>query len=130
MYYNEPINVKVTNFNWQSFWLVVGITSIVLVGILLYFTLFNKKNNYDKGVMKVLNDIVHFKYFYINDILKILYIILVLMIIIISLRFIGKWQFLVILIGGNLGLRIIFELIMLFVDLCNNVKVIASKTKK
>ena len=80
--------------------------------------------------MAVLYNLVHFKYFVIDDIFRILYIISVLFITLYSFSFIGKWQFLVILLGGNLLLRISYEFMMLFMELCHNVRNISNKTKK
>lgn len=127
-YYIEPAK-SANSLNMQVIWLVLGITLLVGAGIVLYYTIFNKKVIYNNKFMKGLYDLVHFKYFVISDILKIAYIIAVLFIIMVSFKYIGRWQFLIILVGGNLILRIGFEFILLFIDLCNNVKNISNRKK-
>ena len=127
-YYVEPAK-SANSLNMQVFWLVLGITLLVGIGIVLYYTVFNKKVIYNNKFMKGLYDLVHFKYFVISDILKIAYIFAVLFVVMVSFKYIGRWQFLIILFGGNLILRIVFEFIMLFIDLCNNVKNISNRKK-
>ena len=131
-YFNNPTVTTVTsNITGQLIWTIIAIVISIVGGIALYFTIFSKKNDEKyKGVMAVLYNLVHFKYFVIDDIFRILYIISVLFITLYSFSFIGKWQFLVILLGGNLLLRISYEFMMLFMELCHNVRNISNKTKK
>ena len=131
-YFNNPTVTTVTsNITGQLIWTIIAIVISIVGGIALYFTIFSKKNDEKyKGVMAVLYNLVHFKYFVIDDIFRILYIISVLFITLYSFSFIGKWQFLVILVGGNLLLRISYEFMMLFMELCHNVRNISNKTKK
>ena len=111
-------------------WTIIALVLAVVGGIVLYFTVFSKKNeNKYNGVMRVLYDLVQFKYFVIDDIYRILYIVSVLAVTLLSFNYIGKWQFLVILIGGNLVLRVTFECFMLFINLCHNVRDMANKKK-
>lgn len=131
-YFNNPTVTTVTsNITGQLIWTIIAIVISIVGGIALYFTVFSKKNDEKyKGVMSIVYNLVHFKYFVIDDIFRILYIISVLFITLYSFSFIGKWQFLVILVGGNLLLRISYEFMMLFMELCHNVRNISNKTKK
>lgn len=131
-YFNNPTVTTVTsNITGQLIWTIIAIVISIVGGIALYFTIFSKKNDEKyKGVMSIVYNLVHFKYFVIDDIFRILYIISVLFITLYSFSFIGKWQFLVILLGGNLLLRISYEFMMLFMELCHNVRNISNKTKK
>ena len=132
-YFSNQTNVaRATNaISGQIIWTIIALVLAVVGGIVLYFTIFNQKNEGKyKGVMAVLYDLVHFRYFVIDDLFRILYIISVLAITLLSFSFIGKWQFLVLLIGGNLGLRISYELMMLFLGLCHDVRNLSNKKRK
>lgn len=129
-YFNTP-PVNITNsISGTLIWTIIAIVISIIGGIALYFTIFSKKNDSKyTGFMKLLYDLVHFKYFVIDDIFRILYIISVLAITLLSFNFIGKWQFLIVLVGGNLLLRISYEFMMLFMELCHNVRNISNKKK-
>ena len=129
-YFNTPTANVVNSINSQLIWTIIAIVLSIVGGIVLYFTIFSKKNDEKyTGFMKILYDLVHFKYLVIEDIFRILYIISVLAIILLSFNYIGKWQFLVILVGGNLILRISYEFMMLFIELSHNVRDISNKKK-
>lgn len=131
-YFNNPtVTTATSHITGQLIWTIIAIVISIVGGIALYFTVFSKKNDEKyKGVMSIVYNLVHFKYFVIDDIFRILYIISVLFITLYSFNFIGRWQFLVILLGGNLLLRISYEFMMLFMELCHNVRNISNKTKK
>ena len=137
-YYDPTYNDSATTIgkaynalNAHMIWSICAIVLAVIGGIVLYFTVFNKKNEGKyKGFMSVLYDLVHFRFFVIEDIVKVLYIISVIGITLLSFNYIGNWQFLVYLIGGNLSARLSFELIMLFMGLCSDVRDISKKNKK
>lgn len=129
--YFNPTTQVANTINGMLIWTIVAIVLAVIGGIVLYFTIFSKKNEGKyKGFMAVLYDLVHFKYFVIDDLARIFYIVSALAVTLLSFNFIGKWQFLVILLGGNLILRITYEFMMLFINLCHDVRDINSKTKK
>ena len=127
-YFNTPTTVsRVTG---SLVWTIIALVLAIGGGIVLYFTVFSKKNeNKYTGFMQKLYNFVHFKYFVIDDLFKILYMVSALSVTLLSLNFIGHWQFLVYLIGGNIVLRISYELFILFIDLCHNVRDIANKKK-
>lgn len=112
-------------------WTIISLVLAVVGGIVLYFTVFNKKKEGKyKGILGFLYDLIHFRYFVIDDIVRIAYLVGVIAITLLSFNYIGNWQFLVILIGGNLSLRLSFELIMLFMGLCHDVRDMNKKMKK
>lgn len=128
-YYNAP--KVVSGVTGSLIWTIIALVLAFVGGITLYFTVFNKKNESKyKGFMAVLYDLVHFRYFVIDDLARIFYIVSALAVTLLSFNFIGKWQFLVMLLGGNLALRITYEFMMLFINLCHDVRDINSKTKK
>ena len=131
-YFNKPdVTSVTTGVNGQLVWTIIALVLAVVGGIVLYFTVFSKKNDGKyTGFMGTLYDLVHFKYFVIDDLFRILYIMSVLGVTLLSLNYIGKWQFLVVLLGGNLVLRISYEFMMLFIELCHNVRNISNKSKK
>lgn len=103
----------------------------IVGGITLYYTVFSKKNKDKyKGFMKNLYDFVNFKFFIIDDLFRILYLISAIMITLFSFTYLGSWKFVTTLILGNLGLRIVYELMLLFNELCINVREINKKIKK
>ena len=128
-YYNTP--KVVSGVTGSLIWTIIALVLAFVGGITLYFTVFSKKNEGKyKGFMAVLYDLVHFRYFILDDLLRIFYIVSALAVTLLSFNFIGKWQFLVMLLGGNLVLRLSYELMMLFINLCHDVRDINSKTKK
>jgi len=111
-------------------WTIISLVLAVIGGITLYFTVFSKKNDGKyNGIMAKIYNSVHFKYFVIDDLFKILYIISAIGVTLLSLNYINNWKFLVILIGGNLATRISYEFFMLFIELCHNVRSMSNKKK-
>ena len=95
--------------NAHLIWSITAIILAIIGGIVLYFTVFNKKNDGKyKGFMSFLYDLAQFKFFVIEDIVKVLYIISVIGVTLLSFSYIGQWQFLVYLLGGNLISRLLF----------------------
>lgn len=128
--YFTPTTVQ-SNITGSLVWTIISLVLAVVGGIALYFTVFSKKNeNKYTGFMEVLYNLVHFKYFVIDDLFRILYIISTIAVTLLSFNYIGNWKFLIILLGGNLGLRISYESFMLFIELCHNVRNISNKSKK
>ena len=129
--YFTTTNAVKEAINGPLIWTIISIVLAIVGGVVLYFTVFNKSNESKyRGFMAKIYELVHFKYFLIDDLFKILYIICALAITLLSLNYIGNWKFLVILIAGNVALRISFEFTMLFMELCNNVRNISKKGKK
>ncbi len=126
--YVAPTTNQIT---FSVVWTIISIVVAIIGGITLYFTVFNKKQTAKyKGFMKYLSEFVNFKYFIIDDLFRILYLISAIMITLLSFTYIGSWKFLTLLILGNLGLRIVYELLLLFNELCLNVREINKKIKK
>lgn len=128
--YFNPTEVVSKHVSPVLIWTIISIVVAVIGGIVLYFTVFNKKNEDKyKGFMKTMYNLVHYRYFVIDDLSKILYLVMAIATTLLSFNYIGKWQFLVVLIGGNLVLRITFEFVMLFIRLCYDVRELNSKKK-
>lgn len=113
-------------------WSIIAIVIAVVGGIALYFTVFSKNNEKKyTGFMAKLYEWVQFKYFVIDDLFRIAYIISAIALTLLSFNFISSsfLTFLLILILGNVGLRISFELLMLFTEMCYNIRSINKKMK-
>lgn len=132
-YYDYSYNTQGSSMmSFSTVWIIISIIVAIIGGIALYYTVFDKKNaDKYKGKMASLYNYFTFKKFIIDDILKTLYIILAIGITLLSFTFITAniWKFIFILIIGNIALRLSFELLLMFTDLCHNVKIISQKNK-
>lgn len=111
-------------------WIIISAVLAVIGGIVLYFT-FLKKSNNEKftGFLGWMYDFLTFKKMLIENILKVLYLILASFITlssfaVISQSFLG---FLITLIGGNLVVRIAYEFFLVTLIICRNTTEINSK---
>ncbi len=110
--------------NYLNSGLVIGITATVAaaIGVILYYTLFSKRNE-DRfiGFKGKLYNLMTFNRFYAEDILKFLYIIFTCALTAAGIAAIVLGAFLsgiTVLVAGNIGLRLVFELLMMFIMLC------------
>lgn len=122
-------NTATTAMNWAIPALIISF----IVAILIYF-LFLAKRNEGRfiGFMGWLYDFLHFKKLAVEGILKILYITTALYLTIMSFTVISTsfGAFLGMLIGGNLMLRIVYELLLVLLIVCKNTSEINSKLTK
>ena len=104
-------------------WIIISIVIAIVGGLVLYFTFMSKKNRGRfKGFLGGLYEFLHFRKIVIETILKIAYLILAIAVTLGSFAFIGQsfLAFLVILILGNLLLRISYEMTMMMVGIWRN----------
>ena len=123
---NGLYNAANTAASWEMPALVISFIIAVLV-----FFLFLSKRNEGRfiGFAGWLYDFLHFKKLAVEGILKILYITTALFITIMSFTVISTnfGAFLGLLIGGNLGLRIVYELMLVLLIVCKNTSEINKK---
>ena len=104
-------------------WLIISAVLAVVGGIVLYFT-FLKKSNDGKfnGFLGWMYDFLTFKKMLIENLLKVLYLIVAIFITLGSFAIIGEsfLGFLVSLIGGNLVARIVYEFLLVALVICRN----------
>lgn len=104
---------------------------ISLVGAILIFFLFLTKKNEGKfkGFVAWTYDFLSFKKLVVEGILKIVYIGMALYITIMSFTVIGVnfGYFLLMLIGGNLLLRVVYEIMLVLLIVCKNTTEINKK---
>ena len=113
-------------------WTIISAV-IAVAGTVCIFVLFlNKKNEGKfKGFLGWLYDFLHFKKLVIEFALKATYIAFAIFLTLSSFATIGTSfvMFLVELILGNILLRIVYEGLILFIKICNNVSEINKKMK-
>lgn len=113
-------------------WTIIAVVLAVIGGIALYFTVFSKNNEKKyTGFMAKLYEWFQFKYFVIDDLFRITYIVSALALTLLSFNLISTsfLSFILVLVLGNIGLRVSFELLMLFTEMCYNIRSINKKMK-
>ena len=129
--YNSLVNTS-SSVTGVLIWTIISVVVAIGGGIALYIIfLKNDKKKYT-GFLAKLKDFLNFKVLLLEDILKISYLIIAIFITLFSFGLIGTSviSFLVTLIGGNLALRISYELSILLIKICQNTSEINSKLKK
>ncbi len=126
-------NSGVSSLESAGMWTIISFVIAIVAGICLYFTVFADKNeNSYKGFMAKLYEFVKFKKMYITTILKVSYLVFAIFTTLSSFSFISSSfvLFLVVLIGGNLILRIVYEFSLVLLSIHENVSEINKKIKK
>ena len=111
-------------------WLIISFVAAIVGGIILYFTFLSKKNeNEYTGFKKTLYDFLNFKTLTIEALLKICYLITAIFITLMSLGLIATsfLSFIMLLVFGNLMIRIIYEFSLLVILIYRNVKELNEK---
>ena len=131
MYGFEISNTTTNTVNGLLIWTIISIVVAIVGGIALYIV-FLKGNKKLDGTLSKLRDFLNFKTLVIEDILKISYLILAIFITLYSFGLIGVnvGSFFAMIIGGNLTLRISYELALLIIKICKNTTEINNKLKK
>lgn len=103
--------------------MVIGVMVAIILGVVLYFTFLSKKNEGKfTGAKEKIYNFLNFNKFYLEEISKLLYavmtsVVTVLGIILLFVNFPVGFMLLVI---GNIVLRITYEAVMMFIVLCRN----------
>lgn len=117
----------------NSVWVIVSLVLAVIGGIVLYFTYLSKKNEGKyTGFLGWMYEFLSFKKMVIENILKILYLIVALFITLSSFAMISSsfLAFVVYLLVGNLIARIMYELFLVVLIICRNTTEINKKLDK
>ena len=113
--------------------LIIGIIAAVIVTVLMYiFVIPDKARQNLPGFLQFIHDVVNFKTMILESVIKLLYVFCTLGCICVGILLLfGStfWVGLIVLVIGPLVLRVIFELIMLFVLQVQNVISINRKLK-
>ena len=120
-------------FAASGIWTIVSVILAIIGGIVLYFTFLSKKNEGKfTGFLGWLYDVITFKKMMIENVLKILYIIVALFVTLSSfgLMSISFLAFLLTLVIGNVLTRVIYELLLVKLVICKNTTEINKKLNK
>ena len=120
-------------FAASGIWTIVSVILAIIGGIVLYFTFLSKKNEGKfTGFLGWLYDFLTFKKMMIENVLKILYILVALFVTLSSfgLMSISFLAFLLTLVIGNVLTRVIYELLLVKLVICKNTTEINKKLNK
>ena len=137
MYNSYGVSPTILNssprFVASGIWTIVSVILAVIGGIVLYFTFLSKKNEGKfTGFLGWLYGFLTFKKMMIENVLKILYIIVALFVTLSSfgLISISFLAFLLTLVIGNVLTRVIYELLLVKLVICKNTTEINKKLNK
>lgn len=134
-YYNDASSLFNTTTSTAAeigIWGIIAFVLAIVGGILVYF-LFVKAKDEPKGkFMKWLKDFLSFKIMWIEAILKVIYYIATIFVILISFALISTsfLAFILVLVGGPIITRLVYEGLMMFIMIWRNTADIAKNTKK
>lgn len=114
----------------QIVWLGISIALAVVGGLVLYFTFLRKSNDQKfKGFLGWMYDFLSFKKMFLEDFLRVLYLVSAIFVTLYSFALISTsfLNFILTLIVGNVILRVSFELMLLALVLCRNTTNISNK---
>lgn len=117
----------------SAVWVIISLVLAIVGGIALYFTFLSKKNEGKfTGFLGWMYDFLTFKKMVIENILKILYLIVATFITLSSFSVISSsfLAFLVYLVVGNLIARVCYELFLVILVICRNTTEINKKLDK
>ena len=120
-------------YGGQVTFLVVAVLAAIILGVVLYFTFLSKKNEGKyKGVTEKIYNFFSFNKFY-TEIMKLLYIVMAAVLVVVGVVMLFTYSLvggLLILVLGNILLRICYELIMMFIILCRKTVSVDKKLDK
>ena len=124
----EPVSTSLNFSVWGLVALIVGIIG----GVVVYFLFINNDKTEKNKYLQAFKEFFGFKKMLIEDLLKIIYLVLAIFITLYSFEFITESfvGFIFILLIGNLVLRIIFESILVKIMIWKNTTEINKKIKK
>ena len=132
-YYGYGSSSSIESMIGSSVWLIIALVLAIVGGILVYFLFLSKKNEGKfKGFLGWLYDFLSFKKMFLEALLKITYLILAIYVTLSSFALMGTnfFIFLLVLILGNLLVRVIYEFSLILLVICRNTTDIAKNTVK
>ena len=117
-----------TSSGASAVWLIIAFVLSIIGGLVIYFTFMKEKNRGRfTGFAKWLYEFLHFRKITLEVVIKVTYVIFALMVTLGSFAVIGQnfVAFLLILVFGNIFLRISYEFAMLTIGIWRNTKDIA-----
>lgn len=132
-YNNYGSTSSVATSTGNAIWIIVAIVIALIGGIALYFTFLSKKNeNKFQGFLGWMYSFLTFKKLLAENLLRITYTILAIFITLYSFTLVnvGFFAFILVLVIGNLLLRIFFEFALIKLLICKNTTEINDKLPK
>ena len=114
-------------------WTIASVILAIIGGIAVYFTFLKKSNDGKfKGFWGWMYDFLSFKKMMVEDILRVCYLICALLVTLLSFNLIGInfLEFIIMLIVGNIVVRMIYELTLVMLIICRNTTAINGKLGK
>ncbi len=113
----------------NTYWLIVAAVLAVVGGLVLYFVFLNKKNEgkYKNKFLNWMYDFLNFKKMFIEELLKITYLILAIFITLASLGMGSPLSILCTLVLGNVFVRVAYEFSLVLLVICRNTTEINNK---
>lgn len=130
-YTTAPAPTITSNITGSLIWLIIALVVSIIGCFLVYFLFVKKDVKSKKPIVKWLKDFLNFDKMLIEPILKIAYIFAALFITLGSFAIIGQsfLTFLLTIIFGNIGARILYELALINVMIWKNTTEIKNKVK-
>jgi len=129
-FYNSDIMTNTSTGGIDNTWLIISAVLAIVGGIVAYILFISKKNKVEySGFVKWLHDFLNFKKFFIEMVLKVLYVICAIYITLSSFSYISVSvaTFFLYLILGNIIVRVAFETTLMFLTLVKNTSEINDK---
>lgn len=128
--YSDLYNTAFTTSGIDMTWTIVSIVLAIVGGLAIYAVFVSTKNKGEyTGFLGWLHDFLNFKSFFIETILKVMYIITAIFITLNAFSYIriSIALFFCVLIFGNIIMRIGYELLLMMITLVNNTTEINKK---
>lgn len=131
-YENPMLDSSSSVFTGSMVWTIISVILAIIGGILAYILFVKKDQKVENKFLNWLKRFLQFKEMLVEPILKVSYIILAIYITLISFNFISTSfvLFLMVLILGNIILRLIYEWCLILIMIWKNTTEINDKTKK
>ncbi len=131
-YYDNPANEVAEQITGIAIWTIVSLVLAVVGGIVVYFVFFKSDKPMPNKFLESVRSFFNFQTMLIEDMLKVVYIVLAFFITLISFSFItvNFFSFILTLVLGNILLRIAFELGLIKIMIWKNTNEINKKIKK
>ncbi len=129
----NSLNKTASALEGLGIWAIVAFVLAVCGALVMYFWFLNKKNDGKfKGFVAWLYDMFSFKKMIVEALLKITYLFVTIFLTLYSLGllFVTPLPAILLLILGNLGIRIAYEFSLMMVMICRNTSDINSKLNK
>ncbi len=134
MYYYPGLEETVTStpsIPSMGVWGIVALVIAIIGGIVLYYLFVNTNKKVNNKFLDACKNFLSFKKMLIEDLLKIIYLVLAIFITLISFELITTsfFGFIFTLVFGNLVLRVVFESILVNIMIWKNTTEINKKIK-